>query len=171
MVKVFRLMTSVIFLSLFNIGIYADRPVVFTQLSSLQNQPALSPINLASLEKVDGIQNIGNNLTNITIKKPGYYVVIAVGQAGAIKQGVSGEQYLDIWLLKNGVPLANSTARITVSQVLTGTVITQDIVGLNQNDTVSVGFSATDPAFGLVSRPAKGQEPAIASIVFSIYKI
>ena len=170
-IKFFQLVTSAIFCCLFNVCVYADNPVVFTQLTSLQNQPALSPINLASLEKVDGIENIGNALTHITINKAGYYFIIAVGQAGVVKQGASGNQYLDIWLIKNGVPIANSTNRITVSEFLTGTVVTQNIVGLHANDTVSVGFTASDPSFGLIATPAKGQEPAIASLVFSIYRL
>jgi hypothetical protein len=147
-------------------------PVVYTQLTSLKNQPALGPINLASLEIVSGIENIGNAPTSIKVEQGGYYFVIAAGQAGAIRDNpAGGNQHVDIWFIKNGASIPNSTSRITVSPDVTGTVITQNIIFLSENDTLSVGFTATDPSYGLVGTLAKDKEPAVTSLTLTAYKI
>ncbi len=157
---------------LMSFNLYAAESVIFTQLSSSHNQPATASINLASLETVDGVENIGSTPTNITISKPGFYFLLAVGQAGALNSAmIDGSQYVDIWLIRNGVPVPNSTARITVGQFTTGTVITQNIMALNQNDKLSVGFAASAPTFGLISTPSRGKIPAIPSIIFTLYKV
>ncbi len=150
---------------------YADS-VVFTQLSSLKNQPAIDVVNLVSLETVDGIENIGATPTNITIQKPGFYFLLAAGQAGPVSAAtIDGNQYVDIWLIRNGVPVPNSTARITVGQFITGTVITQNLIPLNENDKLSIGFAASAPSYGLVATPKRGNVPAIPSLIFTLYKI
>ncbi|HVT62436.1 MAG TPA: hypothetical protein VHD33_02975, partial [Legionellaceae bacterium] len=72
--------------------------VVYTQLYSLQNQAAVAEVNLATLDIIDGIQNIGTAPTNITVQKPGFYFILAVGQAGAVRPAtIDGNQYVDIW--------------------------------------------------------------------------
>ena len=146
---------------------------IFSQLSSSKNQVSVTPVNLAFLETVDGIDNIGNAPTNITVKKPGFYFLLAAGQAGAVNSMAmaDGNQYVDMWFIKNGVPVPNSTSRITVGQFITGTVVIQNLMSLNLDDKLSVGFSASAPGYGLVATPSKGNEPAIASIVFTLYKI
>lgn len=146
---------------------------IFSQLSSSKNQVAVAHVNLAFLETVDGIDNIGSAPTNITVNKTGFYFLLAAGQAGAVNSMAmaDGNQYVDIWFIKNGVPVPNSTARITVGQFITGTVVIQNLMHLKENDKLSVGFSASAPGFGLVATPSKGNEPAIPSIIFTIYKI
>ncbi len=168
----FQRVIIVTLLSLFSLSLHAAEPIVFTQLSSARNQPATALINLASLETVDGIENIGNTPTSITINKPGFYLLLAVGQAGSTSLAmIDGGQYVDIWLIRNDVPVPNSTSRITVGQFSTGTVITQNIMALNQNDKLSVGFTASSPTFGLIATPRRGRIPAIPSLIFSLYKV
>lgn len=171
-VKCIRWTIMAALLTLLSFNLHAAESVVFTQLSSSHSQPATASINLASLETVDGIENIGSTPTNITVSKPGFYFLLAVGQAGAINSAmIDGSQYVDIWLIRNGVPVPNSTARITVGQFTTGTVITQNIMPLNQNDRLSVGFAASAPTFGLIATPSRGKVPAIPSIIFTLYKV
>ncbi|PJD91315.1 MAG: hypothetical protein CK423_09500 [Legionella sp.] len=171
-VKYIRRIITICLLSGFHFNLYAAEPIVFTQLSSAHNQPATATVNLASLETVDGIENIGSTPTNITVNKAGFYFLLAVGQAGAINSAmIDGSQYVDIWLIRNGVPVPNSTARITVGQFTTGTVLTQNIMALNQNDKLSVGFAASAPTFGLIATPKKEGIPAIPSIIFTLYKV
>lgn len=132
----------------------------------------MAEVNLATLDTIDGIQNIGTAPTNITIQKSGFYFILAVGQAGAVKPAtIDGSQYVDIWFIKNEVPIPNTAARITVDQFSTGTVVTQDLLVLNENDKVSVGFAASAPTYGLIASPKKANRPAIPSIIFTLYKI
>ena len=169
--KCARLTVLGMLLSFSSMSLHAET-VIFTQLSSSHNQPATADTNLAVLETVDGIENIGASPTNITVNKPGLYFLLAVGQAGSTNSAmIDGGQYVDIWLIRNGMPVPNSTSRITVGQFSTGTVITQNILALNQNDTLSVGFAASAPSFGLIATPRKGSIPAIPSIIFTIYKV
>lgn len=160
-----------VFLSFFGLtACFAN--VIFSQLSSLQNQSATAQVNLAAMEMVDGIENIGRAPTNITINTAGFYFLIAAGQAGATKlTSIDGNQFVDIWFIRNGVPVPNSTARITVGQFITGIVVTQNLMALNQNDKLSVGFAASAPSFGLIATPKRGNIPAIPSIIFTLYKI
>lgn len=169
-VSFFRWMVGAVF---FLSTSLCDASPVFSQLSSSKSQVAVAPVNLVSLETVDGIDSIGSAPTNITVNKAGFYFLLAAGQAGAVNSMAmaDGNQYVDIWFIKNGVPVPHSRSRITVGQFITGTVVIQNLIGLNQNDKLSVGFSASAPGFGLVATPSKGNEPAIASVVFTIYKI
>lgn len=145
-------------------------PIEYTQLTSLQNQPAVNATNLASLETVDGIQNIGNALNKVTVKNSGFYFVIAAGQVGAVKN-TSTNGAVDIWLIKNGTAIPNTGSRSSVFGQATSTVVCQNIVQLNAGDSISVGFSASDPALGLITIPAADGRPAITSIMFTIYRL
>ncbi len=145
-------------------------PIEYTQLTSLQNQPAVSATNLASLETVDGIQNIGNALNKVTVKNSGFYFIIAAGQAGAVKS-TSATGTVDLWLVKNGVALPNTGSRSSVSGQDTSTVVCQNIVHLNAGDSISVGFAGSDPAFGLMTIPPADGRPAITSMTFTIYRL
>jgi len=82
-----------------------------------------------------------------------------------------GDGYVDLWLIKNGKAVDNSNTRQTISKASTGVLVSQSIMKLKAKDTISVGFSASNPAMGLVAIPAANAEPAIPSIIFSIYKI
>ncbi len=151
-------------------ALFAGSPIEYTQLTSLQNQPATNTVNLASLETVDGIQNIGSALNKITVKDSGYYFVIAAGQVGAIKE-TSSVGAVDLWFVKNGTALPNTGSRASVSSQLTSVIVCQTILPLNAGDSISVGFGASDPSFGLVTIPSANGKPAITSITFTIYRL
>lgn len=170
LVKSFRLVVSGVILCLFSISTYAEN-IVYTQLTSTQNQPATNPSNLVSLETVDGIENIGSAATKVTINVSGFYFVMFTGQAGALTVQPAGDGYVDVWLMQNNTPLPNTNSRQTVRSGDTGTVIEQAILQLNKGDAVSIGFTASSPALGLVSIPATKVEPAVTSATLTIYKL
>lgn len=145
-------------------------PIEYTQLTSLQNQPATNATNLASLETVDGIQNIGSALNKVTVKNSGFYFVIASGQAGAVKNA-SANGSVDLWLVRNNTPIPNSGSRISLFPQSTAMVMCQNIVQLNAGDSISVGFSASEAAYGLVAAPASSGKPAVTSLTFTIYRL
>ncbi|MDP3561589.1 MAG: hypothetical protein Q8R83_05375 [Legionellaceae bacterium] len=145
--------------------------IEYTQLTSTQNQPAINASNLVAFETVDGIQNIGSALNKVVIKDSGFYFIMAVGQAGLIKSDASGTGYVDLWLIKNGTPLPNTGTRQGVNAEMTGSIVTQAIIQLNAGDSLSIGFSASNPSFGLLSIPATASVPTVTSFSLTIYKI
>lgn len=151
-------------------ALFAGSLIEYTQLTSLQSQPASNAVNLASLETVDGIQNIGSALNKITVKDSGYYFVIAAGQVGAVTSTSAGGT-VDLWFVKNGTALPNTGSRASVSSQLTSVIVCQTIVPLNAGDSISVGFGASNPAFGLVAIPSANGRPAITSMTFTIYRL
>lgn len=145
--------------------------IVYTQLTSTQNQPAVNPSNLISLETVDGIENIGSAATKVTINVSGFYFIIVEGQAGAVTDGAPSTGFVDLWMVRNNTPIPNSTSRQSLSRNETSTMITQMIIQLNAGDSISVGFSASNPAYGFVSIPATTVEPTVTSMTLTAYKL
>ncbi len=169
----FRIRLFSIFLILvlgsFSVSVYAQNTGAYTQLSSLQNQLATGSSNLALLETVNSMQNLSSTQNKITVKSSGLYFVMAAGQVGAIKEGVNG--YVDLWLIQNGKAVANSNTRLTVDNKSTSVLVSQTLIQLKAGDTISVGYSASDSSMGLIATPETNSEPAIPSIIFSMYKI
>ncbi|MDP3705355.1 MAG: hypothetical protein Q8R24_05540 [Legionellaceae bacterium] len=170
LVRFFRLMMSSLFLCLFSMTTYAGN-IVYTQLTSTQSQPATNPSNLVSLETVDGIDNIGSAATKITINVSGFYFVMLSAQAGSVTPLPAGDGYVDVWLVLNNTPLPNTNSRKSMRNGETGMAVTQSIIQLNKGDSISVGFSASNPALGLITIPATKLEPAVTSAALTIYKL
>jgi len=166
-----RSIVSAIILSLISLGASAAGGIAYTQLTSLQSQPATNPANLVYLENIDGIQNIGTAPTKVIINVTGFYFITAVGQAGPVKGGTTGDGYVDMWLVKNNVSLANTNTRQSVSATISGTIVTQSILQLNAGDSISIGFAASNPAYGLIAIPATRNEPAVTSATLTLYKL
>jgi len=170
-IKFFRLFSSFFMLSFLSFSAYALNSGGYAQLSSSQNQSANGPVNLAFIDKVDSLQNMSSTQNKVIVKADGIYFVMAAGQIGAIKKGVVDNGYVDLWLVQNGKVVANSNTRLTVNNAATGVLVSQTLMPLKAGDTISVGFSASDPSLGLVTIPATNGEPAIPSIIFSMHKV
>jgi len=145
----------------------------FAQLSSLKTQIPTKEASAVKLETTDGKSGIDvAESTKVTIKDSGSYFIMASGQVGAQKNASSADGYVDLWLIQNDKNVANSNTRQYISQnQFTAVLVSQAIISLNAGDTISVGYSASKPSLGLVATEATAAEPAIPSIIFSIYKI
>lgn len=150
---------------------YAEKKLPYAQLSSLHTQMPSEENRIVKLDKVDGSLNIGvTRADKITIIDPGIYFFAAAGQVGAQNTGESG--FVDLWLMHNGKPIANSGARQSVSDAkLTAVLLSQTVMPLEKGDSVGVGFSANKTGLGLIGFPALQSETAIPSIIFTIFKI
>lgn len=164
-------------LSLFamNSSISAEN-ATFAQLSSLQTQIPGTGTQVVAMRNVDSLNNIERDSDNkVIIKEAGTYVIIAAGQVGQVgsdKNVPFTGGYVDLWLKKNDKAIPNTNTRQSVDGIqTTGVLVSQAILSLNPRDVISVGYSANKPTLGLIAIPATVDEPAIPSIIFSIYKL
>ncbi len=151
---------------------------IFAQLSSLTNQiPESTGVYSVKIERIDDIQSLEMNdaKDQVIIKEPGAYFVMAAGQIGTTneRQLLLGG-FVDLWLTGNEKPVANSSTRgsITISNK-TIVLVTQGVLRLNAGDRVGSAFSVSDSSqgLGLIATPGGKNEPAIPSIIFTIFKI
>lgn len=151
---------------------FAESSTVYAQLSSLQNQmPKGAP--LVSLEKADDLSGIDQSTNSkLVIKEAGTYFVMAAGQAGVEKSASAAGGVVDLWLIKNNQSIPNSGVRqfLALPQS-TSVIVSQAILTLKEGDTLSFGYSANKPQHGLIAISGNESQPAIPSIIVSIYKI
>ena len=146
---------------------------IYSQCSSMTTQtPKHNKAQSVLLEINDGFKTgvDCSAISPVTIRKTGLYFVIAAGQVGSAKKDTQGG-YLDLWLIRNGKPVANSNTR---QSVLTGTdtavLVSQAAMELTAGDTLSLGFRVSDPnqGLGLIATPSTAEEPGIPSMIFSV---
>ncbi len=103
------------------------------------------------------------------MKQAGVYFISSSGQVGAVAPG--GKGYVDMWFEKNGKPVANSTARMTLSSSTDTAPLTDEIVlTLEAGDTIATAYSASGPSLGFIFLQPDN-EPACASFLLSIFMI
>jgi hypothetical protein len=147
---------------------------IYVQLSSKMTQKATAAPALVTMESNDGaagIQHEASKPSEIVIKTPGVYFMIAAAQMG--KTSGTNTEFMDLWLRKNGKDVDNTNTRQSISATGETTVlVSQGIMELKANDVISVAFSASsaDKGLSLIALTPKG-EPAIPSIIFSLYKV
>ncbi len=151
---------------------HLDASSSYAQLSSLTSQvPPISGNALIQLDSVDAIFNMGvtSDKQSVVIKEDGFYFVLAAAQVGSVDQTTTG--YVDVWLVINKKAVPNTNARITIEQpTSTGVVFSQGILSLKAGDRIGTGYSASGPSLGVVFLQPDN-EPAITSIIFSIFKM
>lgn len=149
---------------------FADSSPAHVRASSMTNQFPTSGHNIAIIEHIDTIDNIEYiNHQMFGIKYSGTYFVVASGEIGV--DIVAPPGHLDLWLVRNGTPVPNSRTRVSIrnSQQTSLVVVTQAIIDLNKNDTISVGYSSSSGSIGLVAiDPTSSNEPAIPSVALSM---
>lgn len=170
-----RLVISVISIAFSSQLVADDGSTPFAQLSSVHTQLPGTDRHFVSMRNVDAISGIGlqnNAFTRIEIKQSGSYFIVAAGQVGASDHAPSAVGHVDIWLVRNGAPIPNSGARQYIDHKKdTVVLVTQAVMPLNVGDSLSVGYSSTLPTLGLIAKNAHGDEPAIPSMMFSLFKI
>lgn len=151
---------------------WAEKSAIYAQLSSDQTQVIgleKSKHILINSDEINGVE-LNQTKDSIKIKESGIYYIMAAGQVGTReKQNETG--YVDLWLLKNGKIIANSNTRQATGPHFTTVLASQYVTYLKAEDSISFGFSATRPSLGLIATKPDNSEPAIPSIIISVFKI
>jgi len=149
--------------------------ITYAQITSTVDQrpSGTSPtlITMNQNDEISGIEHSTQNPGDILIKEAGVYVIIAAPQVG--RTSGTEERYVDIWLRRNGVDIANSNVRNVVGTIKAKDVIvSQTMMSFDSGDVVNVMMSVETPneGLGIETIHPKG-EPTIPSIIFSMHKI
>lgn len=171
--------------ALFGAGFLQSRPAaalageksgaIYAQLSSVVTQSLGTSPMLIKMESNDALAGLVHGdkekTEQIVVKTPGVYFVVAAAQVGRSKG--AGDDYVDLWIRQNGKDVDNSNTRQSIKDVnFTGVLVCQGIAECKAGDvfTVTASASVSDQGLGLIATTPKG-EPAIPSIIFSMYKI
>lgn len=149
---------------------------IYAQLSSLMTQkPEGGGPLLVKMESNDAINGIGHSdkekIDTITVMTPGVYFIMAAAQIG--REAGASDDHLDLWIKQNGKDVDNSNTRQSVKDAkFTSVLVCQGIAECKAGDTFNVVISASSPdkGLGIMATTPKG-EPAIPSIILSMYKI
>lgn len=151
----------------------SDVKGIYSQCSSMTTQtPKHNKAQSVLLELNDGFKTgvDCSAISPVTIRKSGLYFVIAAGQVGSAKKETQGG-YLDLWLIRNGKPVANSNTRQSIrTGDDTAVLVSQAAMELNAGDTLSLGFRVSNPnqGIGLIATPSTAEEPGVPSMIFSV---
>jgi hypothetical protein len=148
---------------------------IYAQLSSSTSQKASLKGTLVTMDSNDALSGLDHDDkakgTDITIKTEGVYFMVAAIQVG--KEKGTEDDYIDVWMKQNGKDVDNSGCRQVIKDPkFTTVLVCQGIAECKAGDKFNVVISSNtaDKGVGIVKIAPKG-EPAIPSIIFSIYKI
>jgi hypothetical protein len=148
---------------------------IYAQLSSSASQKASLKGTLVTMDSNDALSGLVHDdkakSSEITIKTAGVYFMVAAIQVG--KEKGEGDDYIDVWMKQNGKDVDNSGCRQALKDPkFTTVLVCQGIAECKAGDKFNVVISSNtaDNGVGIVKIAPKG-EPAIPSIIFSIYKI
>lgn len=148
---------------------------LYAQLSSSTSQKASLTGALVSMDSNDALSGLDHDDkgkgVDITIKTDGVYFMVAAIQVG--KEKGDADDYIDVWMKQNGKDVDNSGCRQMIKDPkFTTVLVCQGIAECKAGDKFNVVISSNsaDSGVGIVKIAPKG-EPAIPSIIFSIYKI
>lgn len=148
---------------------------IYAQLSSSMSQKASVNGTLVKMDSNDALSGLDHDDkgkgTDITIKTEGVYFMVAAIQVG--KETGEADDYIDVWMKQNGKDVDNSGCRqIIKDPKFTTVLVCQGIAECKAGDKFNMVISSNsaDKGVGIVKIAPEG-EPAIPSIIFSIYKI
>jgi hypothetical protein len=148
---------------------------IYAQLSSSLSQKASLTGTLVTMDSNDAIGGLDHDDkgkgSDVTIKTDGVYFMVAAIQVA--KEKGDGDDYIDVWMKQNGKDVDNSGCRQAIKDPkFTTVLVCQGIAECKVGDkfNVVISSSSADNGVGIVKIAPKG-EPAIPSIIFSIYKI
>jgi hypothetical protein len=157
------------------VGRAAPPGPMYAQLSSGDSQKAVPGGVLVTMDSNDALSGLDHDAkgksSEITIKDDGVYFMVAAIQVG--KQKGTDPDYIDVWMKQNGKDVDNSGCRQVIKDPdFTTVLVCQGIAECKAGDKFNVVISSNsaDNGVGIVKIAPKG-EPAIPSIIFSIYKI
>jgi hypothetical protein len=148
---------------------------MYAQLSSSMSQKATAEGALVTMDSNDALGGLAHDdkgkSPDVMIKADGVYFMVAAIQVG--KEKGEADDYIDVWMKQNGKDVDNSGCRQTIKDPkFTTVLVCQGIAECKAGDKFNVVISTNAPkdGIGIVKIAPKG-EPAIPSIIFSIYKI
>lgn len=144
----------------------------YLQMSSTVSQTPQKDNQIIKMESIDAKQNIDidEKHEKVLIKEEGIYFITTVIQVGATSPTTEAG-WVDVWLNLNGEQMPNSNMRSVIgSQIDTNVLVCQAVQALKQGDSLSVGFSSSDPSLGVIMIQVKN-EPVIASITLTAFKL
>ncbi len=149
---------------------------IYAQLSSVVTQrPDGSGPLLVKMESNDAVNGIGHSdkekTDTIVVKTAGVYFIMAAAQVG--REAGSSDDHVDLWIRQNGKDVDNSNTRQSIKDAkFTAVLVCQGIAECKAGDVINVAISASAPdkGLGIIATTPKG-EPAIPSIILSMYKI
>ena len=149
---------------------------VYGQMSSSLSQKASVQGTLVTMDSNDALGGLEHDdkakSPDIVIKDEGVYFMVAAIQVGKEK-GDGGDDYIDVWMKQNGKDVDNSGCRQAIKDSkFTTVLVCQGIAECKAGDKFNVVISSNsvDHGVGIIKIAPKG-EPAIPSIIFSIFKI
>jgi hypothetical protein len=149
---------------------------VYGQMSSSLSQKAGLQGTLVTMDSNDALGGLEHDdkgkSSDIVIKDEGVYFMVAAIQVGKEK-GDGEDDYIDVWMKQNGKDVDNSGCRQTIKDSkFTTVLVCQGIAECKAGDKFNVVISSNsaDHGVGVIKIAPKG-EPAIPSIIFSIFKI
>ena len=157
------------------VGVAAAPGPIYAQLSSSLSQKAAPGGTMVTMDSNDAAGGIDHDdkgkSPDITIKTDGVYFMVAAIQVA--KESGDSDDYIDVWMKQNGKDVDNSGCRQVIKDPkFTTVLVCQGIAECKAGDKFNVVISSNsaDNGVGIVKIAPKG-EPAIPSIIFSIYKI
>lgn len=150
---------------------------VYAQLSSPVTQDPKGPtpllVAMTSNDALGGLTHSDKEkTTDVVVKTPGVYFVVAAIQVGKDAAGEPGD-YLDVWIKQNGKDVDNSNCRQAVPDPkYTAVLVCQGIAECKAGDVFNVAIAASSAGKGIGIKAIKpANEPVVPSIIFSMYKI
>ena len=140
----------------------------YAQLSSTDSQISKAIREVVTLNSVDAAKEVTNDKGVITVKKAGFYFVIAAGQVGSASG--NGKGSVRLWMRQNGKDVDNSNTEQTVGNKYTAVLVCQGIGEVKAGDTLQLVQSSSVTGAGLVVSKPKG-EPVVPSMIFSLLKV
>ncbi len=138
-----------------------------TQLASLNQLP-----RLVILENVDSFFSLVPFDNGVIVNDPGTYFISVHGQAGIGRNSSQpGTVYLTLLQNDAAITHASSASRQINRNDSIDDVCSQFVLHLQAGDTITVQFSATNSAFGLLAANASFQTPDVPSVVFTMFRI
>ncbi len=140
----------------------------YAQLSSSETQAGAAEGKAITLDSVDAAKEVENNKGAVTVKKAGFYFVIAAAQVGAADGNGKGSSRL--WLRQQGKDVDNSNTEQSITGKYTAVLVCQGVGEVKAGDKLQLYHSATGSGVGLIASKPKG-EPVVPSLIFSLLKV
>jgi len=149
--------------------------IEFAQIiSTIDQRPDTTdpvPVFMDQNDAISGIEHSSEHPADIRIIESGTYVVIAAPQVG--RTSGNEARAVDFWLRKNGIDIANSNVRCTITNGNDKDVIVnQTMMPFKAGDVLNVIMAVEKTGEGLGIEAIKTPDrPLIPSIIFSMHKI
>jgi len=148
---------------------YGASAALYLQASSTESQLATDakgkPI---AMNSTDASLGISQKNGVVDIAATGNYFIVAAVQVGG---NATATGKVRLWLRVNGKDVDNSNCEQSVPMPgFTTVMVSQGVNALKKGDKVEAMFAGSAPGLGIVYSKPEG-EPAVPSIIFSLFKL